>query len=420
MLTISSMKSLIAPPFAHTPFSLYLTKASPFASKSIFCNPTTLQTLRFIHTKSEPPMASPKFPLFSVQNRSLQTKASNSSASGEVHVIVGPMFAGKTTTLLRRIQAETEKGRLARVRISCHLDKTLKGLCFSGRLSEAIGLLWRTGVKVEPGTYSLLLQECIFMKEYRKGRRIHAQMVIVGYVPNEYLENKLLILYAKSGNLVTAHVLFDKLQEKSLISWNSMITGLHCLTLSAVGKYREYGGLLYRSVAVIKSNKDTRFGLDSIVTHDGVKLPCCALANLSSFRQKFGSDAYDKLDVIGIDEAQFFEDLYDFCSEAADHDGKTVIVAGLDGDYLRRSFGSVLDIIPLADSVTKLTARCEFCGKRAFFTLRKTKETQTELIGGSDIYMPVCRQHYVSGHVVVEAARIVLGSQKSQCESCAV
>ncbi|XP_044462444.1 thymidine kinase a-like [Mangifera indica] len=283
MLTISSMKSLIAPPFTHTPLSLYLTKASPFATNSNFCNPTTLQTLRFIHSISKPTMASPKL---IVRNRSLLTKTSNSSSSsGEIHVIVGPMFAGKTTTLLRRIQAETEKGR---------------------------------------------------------------------------------------------------------------------------------------SVAVIKSNKDTRYGLDSIVTHDGVKLPCSALANLSSFKQKFGSDAYDKLDVIGIDEAQFFEDLYDFCREAADHDGKIVVVAGLDGDYLRRSFGSVLDIIPLADSVTKLTARCAFCGKRAFFTLRKTEETQTELIGGSDIYMPVCRQHYVGGQVVVEAARIVLESQKSKCESLCV
>lgn len=45
-----------------------------------------------------------------------------------------------------------------------------------------------------------------------------------------------------------------------------------------------------------------------------------------------------QLDVIGIDEAQFFEDLYDFCREAADYDGKTVIVAGLDGDYLRYYF----------------------------------------------------------------------------------
>lgn len=172
------------------------------------------------------------------------------------------------------------------------------------------------------------------------------------------------------------------------------------------------------NVAVIKSNKDTRYGLDSIVTHDGVKLPCWALPNLSSFKQKFGLDAYDQLDVIGIDEAQFFEDLYDFCCEAADHDGKKVIVAGLDGDYLRRSFGSVLDIIPLADSVTKLTSRCEVCGKRAFFTLRKTEEMQTEVIGGADVYMPVCRQHYVSGQVAIKTARLVLESQV-QSGSCA-
>lgn len=172
-----------------------------------------------------------------------------------------------------------------------------------------------------------------------------------------------------------------------------------------------------RNVAMIKSSKDTRYATDSIVTHDGVKFPCWALPDLSSFRQKFGAEAYEKLEVIGIDEAQFFEDLYDFCCEVADHDGKTVIVAGLDGDYLRRSFGSVLDVIPLADSVTKLTARCELCGKRAFFTLRKIEEMQTELIGGADIYMPVCRQHYVNGQAVIEAARNVLESRKDKVQS---
>ena len=50
-------------------------------------------------------------------------------------------------------------------------------------------------------------------------------MVVIGYVPNEYLKIKLLILYAKLGDLKTAHVLFDKLQEKTLISWNAMIGG---------------------------------------------------------------------------------------------------------------------------------------------------------------------------------------------------
>ncbi|CAH1450176.1 unnamed protein product [Lactuca virosa] len=157
-----------------------------------------------------------------------------------------------------------------------------------------------------------------------------------------------------------------------------------------------------RNIAMIKSSKDTRYAINSVVTHDGTKYPCWALPDLLSFKQKFGEEAYEKLDVIGIDEAQFFDDLYEFCCTAADTDGKTVIVAGLDGDYLRRNFGPVLDIVPLADTITKLTARCEVCGKKAHFTFRKTKETKTELIGGADMYMPVCRQHYVNGQMVIK------------------
>ncbi|KAH9798175.1 pentatricopeptide repeat-containing protein [Citrus sinensis] len=538
------------------------------------------------------------------------------------------MFAGKTTTLLRRIQAETQKGSFqVNLRNNViQLDEAIRGLCFSGRLSEAIGLLWRTGLKVDEGTYALLLQECIFTKEYRKGRRIHAQMVIVGYVPNEYIKTKLLILYAKYGDLVTAHVLFDKPQQKSLISWNAIIAGYvqkgfeevgldyyykmrenglrpdqytfasifrACATLATLDYGKRAHGLMIKcgireNVVVNSALIDMYFKCSSIsdgrqvfdklsnrnvvtwtsliagygqhgrvvevfqlfhrMTSEGFRpnyvtflavLSACDHGGLvnkgwdyfSSMLRDYGiqprgkhyaaivdllgragklQEAYEFVlsspcmehsvvwgallgacrihgdidlvkvaakkyfeldpenagkyvvlanayanvgswdnveevrgmmrnlgvvkepgysrievlgmvhffvDVIGIDEAQFFEDLYDFCREAADHDGKTVIVAGLDGDYLRRSFGSVIDIIPLADSVTKLTARCEFCGKRAFFTLRKTEETKTELIGGSDIYMPVCRQHYVSGQVVVEAARIVLESQKVQCGS---
>ncbi|KAL5193885.1 Thymidine kinase a [Glycine soja] len=168
------------------------------------------------------------------------------------------------------------------------------------------------------------------------------------------------------------------------------------------------------NVALLKSSKDTRYAIDSVVTHDGIKFPCWALPDLLSFREKYGEDAYQKLDVIGIDEAQFFVDLYEFCCKAADEDGKTVIVAGLDGDYLRRSFGSVLHIIPLAESVTKLTARCELCGKRAFFTLRKTEQRETELIGGADVYMPVCRLHYINSQV---AERSVLESENEKTDS---
>lgn len=95
----------------------------------------------------------------------------------------------------------------------------------------------------------------------------------------------------------------------------------------------------------------------------------------------------------------------------------TLSTGGVSTFTCRRSFGSVLDIIPLANSVTKLTAQCEICGKSAFFTLRKTQDTQVELIGGVDVYMPVCRQHYVSGQVAVEAAKLVLESHKVECGS---
>lgn len=74
-------------------------------------------------------------------------------------------------------------------------------------------------------------------------------------------------------------------------------------------------------------------------------------------------------------------------------------------------------MIPIADSVTKLNARCEVCGKGAFFTLRKTDEMKTELIAGAEVYMPVCRKHYVSGQVVKEATKAVLESQNVKISS---
>ncbi|XP_050387303.1 thymidine kinase a-like [Argentina anserina] len=90
-----------------------------------------------------------------------------------------------------------------------------------------------------------------------------------------------------------------------------------------------------RNLAMMKSSKDNKYAIDSVVTHDGAKFSCWALPDLSLFRHRFGGDASEKLDVVGIHEAQFFDDLYDFCCTVSDHDGKTVIVAGLDGDYLR-------------------------------------------------------------------------------------
>lgn len=115
-----------------------------------------------------------------------------------------------------------------------------------GKLKEAVGILCCTGVQVHSETYSLLLQECINRKEYRKGKRVHWQMVVVGFIPDKYMKIKLLILYAKSGDLDASSILFDGLLTKSLIAWNAIISGYVQKGLDEVGlslyhRMRQYG-----------------------------------------------------------------------------------------------------------------------------------------------------------------------------------
>lgn len=153
------------------------------------------------------------------------------------------------------------------------------------------------------------------------------------------------------------------------------------------------------SVAVVKSSKDTRYCAASVVTHNGLKRPCYAAPSLAAFKAAAG-EAYRGFQVIAVDEAQFFPDLREFCAHAADHEHKRLILAGLDGDFQRQRFGQVLDLLPLADSVTKLTAHCKFCSQEqrrvaAVFSLRIAADSRQELVGGADVYAPVCRRHYV-------------------------
>lgn len=86
--------------------------------------------------------------------------------------------------------------------------------------------------------------------------------------------------------------------------------------------------------------------------------------------------------------------LVEFCEKAANQ-GKVVIVASLDGSYLREPFKEVMDLIPKAENVTKLTAVCASCAADAAFTLRKTTEKALHVVGGADKYQPMCRACYM-------------------------
>ena len=95
-------------------------------------------------------------------------------------------------------------------------------------------------------------------------------------------------------------------------------------------------------------------------------------------------------DVVAIDEGQFFPDIVEI-SEKLANEGIVVIIAALDGTFQRKPFGNILNLVPLAEIVTKLSAVCIDCGKEAAFTRRMIDSLEVELIGGEETYKPVCR-----------------------------
>lgn len=144
--------------------------------------------------------------------------------------------------------------------------------------------------------------------------------------------------------------------------------------------------LTSRECIILKYNKDTRYHEKHIATHDKVFYEALSCSSLRS------SGSYSDVDIIGIDEGQFFDDLVEFAEEMA-NSGKIVIIAALDGTFQRKPFGSILELIPKSERIDKLTAICmgKDCTNDASFSKRITNETDIEVIGGSDKYIAVCR-----------------------------
>jgi len=138
--------------------------------------------------------------------------------------------------------------------------------------------------------------------------------------------------------------------------------------------------------AVIKYENDKRYDADDVSTHDRQTYKAISAGNLNQVRSKV-----QEFEVIGVDEGQFFPDVVQFCEDMAKLK-KTVIVAALDGDYLRKPFGNIIDLVPLAESVVKLSAVCMNCYGEGSFTKRICGGTQLEVIGGTDKYMAACRE----------------------------
>ena len=125
---------------------------------------------------------------------------------------------------------------------------------------------------------------------------------------------------------------------------------------------------------IVKYANDKRYTEDdAIATHDRQMLQAVNATKLNDLKSKF--NIVDDYDVIGIDEGQFFPDIIEFAESMANN-GKTVIVAALDGTYQRKGFANILELVPLAEHVIKLTAVCMICFEDGSYTKRITEDKE--------------------------------------------
>ena len=146
----------------------------------------------------------------------------------------------------------------------------------------------------------------------------------------------------------------------------------------------------HQKVEIFKPSIDVRYSDMDVVTHDGDSINSTPVENSMSILLLTSNS-----EVVGIDEAQFFDhNLINVCNELAER-GVRVIVAGLDMDYTGKPFGPMPDLCAIADDVTKVHAICMRCGALAYISHRKVDNTHQVLLGEVNEYEPLCRECYI-------------------------
>lgn len=139
-------------------------------------------------------------------------------------------------------------------------------------------------------------------------------------------------------------------------------------------------------VEIFKPAIDTRYSVAEVVSHDENSILSTPVENSANILLLSGD-----VDVIGIDEAQFFDNgLIDVCTQLANM-GIRVIIAGLDMDFKGKPFGPIPGLMAIADYITKVHAICMQCGDVAQFSHRLSKADKLVLLGEKDEYEPLCR-----------------------------
>jgi thymidine kinase len=148
----------------------------------------------------------------------------------------------------------------------------------------------------------------------------------------------------------------------------------------------QFAGL---KVEIFKPSLDSRYSENRVVSHDEKSIVSTPVDNSAAILLMAGN-----VDVIGIDEAQFFDNsIVDVCNKLADN-GVRVVVAGLDMDFMGNPFGPIPALLSVSEYITKVHAICMTCGSLAQYSFRKSDEAQVVLLGEKDKYEPLCRDCY--------------------------
>ena len=150
----------------------------------------------------------------------------------------------------------------------------------------------------------------------------------------------------------------------------------------------QFAGL---KVEIFKPSLDKRYSETRVVSHDDKSIVSTPVDNASAILL-FAGD----VNVVGIDEAQFFDNsIVEVCNSLADN-GIRVVIAGLDMDFMGKPFGPIPALLSIAEYVTKVHAICMRCGNLAQYSFRKSEDEQVVLLGEKNLYEPLCRECYNS------------------------
>jgi thymidine kinase len=150
----------------------------------------------------------------------------------------------------------------------------------------------------------------------------------------------------------------------------------------------QFAGL---KVEIFKPSLDKRYSETRVVSHDDKSIISTPVDNATAILL-FAGD----VNVVGIDEAQFFDNsIVEVCNTLADN-GIRVVVAGLDMDFMGKPFGPMPALLSIAEYVTKVHAICMRCGNLAQYSFRKSEDEQVVLLGEKNLYEPLCRECYNS------------------------